>query len=71
MTSNTDKIELYTSSERVPRLLHQYTIQKKLIKPKKYLKMELFTSFINNTVQSIIIKSKNFRDILILKTNNG
>ena len=30
--------------------------------------MELFTSFINNTVQSIIIKSKTFRDILILKT---
>lgn len=30
--------------------------------------MALFTSFINNTIQSIIIKSKTFRDILILKT---
>ena len=37
---------------------------KKLTKSKKYQQIALFTSFINNTVKSTIIKSKTFRDIL-------
>ena len=63
MTTNNDKMGLLTLVGGVPAHLHQYTIQKHLKKSKKYHKMALFNSFINNTVQPKSIKSIINRDI--------